>query len=60
MSEMKGDVEYVIRTGRQVVDRKQVDFPNKLSSQIDAVKQQYNDLGAQVNKPHTTGEGYFY
>jgi len=50
MSEIKPDVEYVIKTGRQVVERKQVDFPNKLNSQIDAVKQQYNELGAQVTR----------
>ncbi len=48
MSEMKGEVEYVIKTGRQVVERKQVDFPDKLSAQVDAIKQQYNDLGASV------------
>ncbi len=53
MSEMKGEVEYVIKTGRQVVEQKQVDFPDKLGAQIDAIKQQYNDLGASVRKPRT-------
>ena len=48
MSEIKPEVEYVIKTGRQVVEHKQVNFPDKLSAQIDAIKQQYNDLGAQV------------
>jgi dystrophin len=48
MSEIKPEVEYVIKTGRQVVDKKQVDFPDKLSQQLDAIKQQYNDMGAQV------------
>ena len=48
MSEIKPEVEYVIKTGRQVVEHKQVNFPDKLSGQIDAIKQQYNDLGAQV------------
>ena len=48
MSELKPEVEYVIKTGRQVVERKQVDFPDKLSKQLDAIKQLYNDLGAQV------------
>ena len=49
MSEIKVEVEYVIKTGRQVVDKKQVDFPDKLSAQLDAIKQQYNVLGAQVS-----------
>ena len=49
MSEIKPDVEYVIKTGRQVVEKKQVDFPEKLNQQLDAIKQQYNDLGAQVS-----------
>ena len=48
MSEIKSDVEYVIKTGRQIVEKKQVDFPGTLTSQIDAIKQQYNRLGTQV------------
>lgn len=48
MSELKPQVEYVIKTGRSVVDKKQVDFPDKLGKQLDAIKQQYNDIGAQV------------
>lgn len=48
MTELKSDVEYVIKTGRQVVEKKQVDFPDKLNAQLDALKQQYNDLGGQV------------
>lgn len=48
MSEIKSDVEYVIKTGRQIVEKKQVDFPNRLNSQIDAIKLQYNKLGSQV------------
>ena len=50
MSEIKPEVEYVIKNGRQVVEKKQVDFPDKLSAQLDAIKQQYNDLGASVRK----------
>ena len=53
MSEIKGEVEYVIKTGRQVVEKKQVDFPDKLSAQLDAIKQQFNELGTQV----THGKG---
>lgn len=48
MSELKPEVEYVIKTGRQIVEKKQVEFPDKLSKQLDAIKQQYNDLGSQV------------
>ena len=50
MSEIKPEVEYVIKTGRQVVERKHVDFPEKLGAQLDAIKLHYNELGAQVNK----------
>ena len=48
MSELKTEVEYVIKTGRHIVEKKQVDFPDKLSKQLDAIKQQYNVIGAQV------------
>jgi len=48
MSEAKNEVEYVIKTGRQIVEKKQVDQTEQLSSQIDAVKLLYNELGAQV------------
>ena len=53
MSEIKTEVEYVIKTGRQVVEKKQVDFPDKLSAQLDAIKLQFNELGTQV----THGKG---
>ena len=48
MSEVKSEVEYVIKTGRQVVEKRQVDFPEKLNAQLDAIKQQYNEMGVQV------------
>ena len=50
MSEIKPDVEYVIKTGRQIVEKKQIDFPNRLNSQIDAIKHQFNKLGSQVTR----------
>ncbi|KAL8560190.1 hypothetical protein ACOMHN_021684 [Nucella lapillus] len=53
MSGLKGEVEYVIKTGRQVVEHRQVDFPDKLGQQLDAIKQLYNDLGAQVTQHKT-------
>ena len=48
MSELKPEVETVLKTGRQIVERKQVDFPESLGKQLDAIKQLYNELGAQV------------
>ncbi|XP_061169275.1 dystrophin-like isoform X1 [Saccostrea echinata] len=50
MSELKSEVEHVIKTGRQIVEKQQVEFPDKLNKQMDALKQQYNDLGGQVTK----------
>ena len=49
MSELKSEVEYVIKTGRVIVEKKQVEFPDKLNQQLDAIKLQYNELGAQVS-----------
>lgn len=53
MSELKPEVEYVLKTGRQVVEKKQVDFPDKLNKILDALKQQYNHLGGLVSNPNT-------
>jgi hypothetical protein len=39
----------VIKTGRQIVEKKQINFPERFSKQLDAIKQQYNRLGAQVS-----------
>ena len=38
----------MIKTRRHIVEKKQVDFPDKLSKQLDAIKHQYNVIGAQV------------
>lgn len=48
LSDIKGEVEYVIRTGRAIVDKRQIDEPNDLTRQIDQLKTQYNNLGAKV------------
>lgn len=53
MSELKPEVEYVLKTGRQVVEKKQVDFPDKLNKILDALKQQYNHLGGLVSNLNT-------
>jgi hypothetical protein len=39
----------VIRTGRGIVEKRQIDEPNDLTRQIDQLKAQYNTLGAKVN-----------
>ncbi|XP_053396069.1 dystrophin-like isoform X7 [Mercenaria mercenaria] len=56
MSELKSEVEYVIKTGRHIVEKKQVDFPDKLNKQLDALKQQFNVIGAQVTEGKTKVE----
>ncbi|GAB6025091.1 hypothetical protein CHUAL_010524 [Chamberlinius hualienensis] len=48
LSDIKGEVEFVIKTGRQLVDSKQVDDPISLSSQLDQLKAAYNQLGMRV------------
>ncbi|KAL5009782.1 hypothetical protein ScPMuIL_012087 [Solemya velum] len=53
MSELKPEVEFVIKTGRQIVEKKQDNFPDKLGKQLDALKLQYNEIGQQVTKGKT-------
>lgn len=56
MSELKPEVEQVIKTGRQIAEKQQVEFPEKLNQQMDALKQQYNDLGGQVRRSRCVQE----
>ncbi|CAF5114578.1 unnamed protein product, partial [Rotaria socialis] len=42
LSDIKSEVEYVIRTGRGIVEKRQIDEPNDLTKQIDKLKAQYN------------------
>ncbi|CAF3292012.1 unnamed protein product [Rotaria socialis] len=49
LSDIKSEVEYVIRTGRGIVEKRQIDEPNDLTKQIDKLKAQYNTLGAKVS-----------
>ena len=49
LSEVKGEVEAVIRTGRQLVQRQQTERPKELDDRLTALKQLYNLLGAQVH-----------
>lgn len=48
LSEVKGEVETVIKTGRQIVQRQQTEHPNELDGRVTALKLLYNQLGAQV------------
>uniref|UniRef100_A0ABM0LUL5 Dystrophin-like n=1 Tax=Saccoglossus kowalevskii TaxID=10224 RepID=A0ABM0LUL5_SACKO len=48
LSEVKPGVEYVIKTGRQIVDKKQVENPQDLTEKLNTLKQQYNILGKKV------------
>ncbi|XP_067947670.1 dystrophin-like [Watersipora subatra] len=50
MSEIKLEVEYVIKTGRQLVEKKQVDFPRRVNQSLDALKSLYNRLGSKISQ----------
>ncbi|XP_061571903.1 dystrophin isoform X2 [Cololabis saira] len=50
LSEVKGEVETVIKTGRQVVQRQQTEQPKELDDRVTALKLLYNQLGAQVTE----------
>lgn len=48
---MKSEVETVIKTGRQIVQKQQTENPKELDERLTALKLQYNDLGAKVCFP---------
>ncbi|KAJ8253066.1 hypothetical protein GJAV_G00208740 [Gymnothorax javanicus] len=50
LSEVKGEVETVIKTGRQIVQRQQTENPKELDERLTALKLLYNDLGSQVTE----------
>ncbi|XP_054599029.1 dystrophin isoform X5 [Nothobranchius furzeri] len=50
LSEVKGEVETVIKTGRQVVQRQQTEQPREMDDRVTALKLLYNDLGSQVTE----------
>ncbi|KAG2456401.1 DMD protein, partial [Polypterus senegalus] len=47
LSEVKSEVETVIKTGRQIVQKQQTENPKELDDRLTALKLQYNELGAQ-------------
>ncbi|XP_055495940.1 LOW QUALITY PROTEIN: utrophin [Leucoraja erinacea] len=50
LSEVKLEVETVIKTGRQIVQKQQSDNPKQMDEQLTVLKLLYNDLGAQVTE----------
>lgn len=47
---MKSEVETVIKTGRQIVQKQQTEQPKELDDRLTALKFAYNDLGSQVRE----------
>ncbi|XP_042667030.1 dystrophin isoform X5 [Centrocercus urophasianus] len=50
LSEVKSEVETVIKTGRQIVQKQQTENPKELDERLTALKLQYNELGAKVTE----------
>ncbi|XP_048351416.1 dystrophin isoform X1 [Sphaerodactylus townsendi] len=50
LSEVKSEVETVIKTGRQIVQKQQTENPKELDERLTTLKLQYNDLGAKVTE----------
>lgn len=55
LSEVKLEVETVIKTGRQIVQKQQTENPKAMDEQLTALKLLYNDLGAQVGAGNVRG-----
>jgi hypothetical protein len=45
---LKGQIEFVLKQGRSIVDKKQVDNGDELTRQLDTLKIKYNELGSRV------------
>lgn len=48
LSELKPQIETVLKQGRSIVDKKQVDNVEELTHSLDSLKQKYNDMGSRV------------
>ncbi|XP_047511118.1 dystrophin-like isoform X6 [Pieris napi] len=57
LSEIKSEVETVIKTGRKMVEEKTVAEPQDFSKKIDGLKELYNKLGAHVTEAKSRLEG---
>lgn len=53
LSEIKSEVESIIKTGRKMVEEKSVPEPQEFSKKIDMLKELYNKLGAHVTESKT-------
>ncbi|KAK1803494.1 hypothetical protein P4O66_020924 [Electrophorus voltai] len=50
LSEVKLEVETVIKTGRHIVQKQQTENPKSMDEQLTSLKLLYNELGAQVTE----------
>ncbi|XP_066517657.1 dystrophin isoform X2 [Hoplias malabaricus] len=50
LSEVKPEVEMVIKTGRQIVQKQQTEQPKELDDHLTTLKLLYNDLGCKVTE----------
>ncbi|XP_037924851.1 dystrophin, isoforms A/C/F/G/H isoform X9 [Hermetia illucens] len=57
LSEIKGEIENTIKTGRKVCEDKYTKDPKQLSQRIDALKHLYNALGENVTQSKKSLEG---
>ncbi|XP_038221210.1 dystrophin-like [Zerene cesonia] len=53
LSEIKSEVESIIKTGRKMVEEKSVPEPQEFSKKIDTLKELYNKLGAHITESKT-------
>ncbi|XP_055923872.1 dystrophin, isoforms A/C/F/G/H isoform X9 [Eupeodes corollae] len=57
LSEIKGEIEHTIKTGRKVCEDKFTKSPKQLTQRIDALKHLYNALGENVTQSKLFLEG---
>ncbi|PSN29971.1 hypothetical protein C0J52_24408 [Blattella germanica] len=50
LSEIKGEVESIIKSGRKLVEEKAVADPQAFNKRIDTLKELYNKLGSQITE----------
>ena len=50
LSDIKPEVENVIKMGRKIVESEAVDNPKELTQKIDSLKADFNEVGAQVRE----------
>ncbi|XP_049782226.1 dystrophin, isoforms A/C/F/G/H-like, partial [Schistocerca cancellata] len=53
LSEIKAEVESIIKAGRKLVEEKAVSEPQKFSVRLDTLKELYNKLGLQITEAKT-------